>query len=168
MIPLLEPPAVPCARPGRAGPRSTRRSDTSDPLGTLPAHGGLIRTGTADLIGLAVLERESPGQARKSRSGLNRSNRLNKAWSKTPAKRSCTDYGLRSQSRRGSSATAEPPGPKLLSFIPYQGRVMRPNGWHLSRKGADVTKSQLLMSCPPESPVWRANHTMLAGAVREH
>src|SRR5580693_6023546 len=51
---------------GRAGPRSTRRSDMSDPLGTLPAHGGLIRTGTADLIGLAVLERESPGEARKS------------------------------------------------------------------------------------------------------
>jgi hypothetical protein len=36
-----------------------------DLLGTLPAPGGLIRTGTADLIGLAVLERESPGQARK-------------------------------------------------------------------------------------------------------
>ena len=49
----------------------------SDPLGTLPAHGGLIRTGTADLIGLAVLERESPGQARKSRYGLNRSYKLN-------------------------------------------------------------------------------------------
>ena len=58
-------------------PRSTRRSDTSDPLGTLPAHGGLIGTETADPIGLAVLERESPGRARKSRRGLNRSNRLN-------------------------------------------------------------------------------------------
>src|SRR5580700_10410675 len=66
---LGTPPAVPCARLGRAGPRSTRRSDMSDPLGTLPAHGGLIRTGTADPIGVAVLERESPGQARKSRLG---------------------------------------------------------------------------------------------------
>jgi hypothetical protein len=34
----------------------------SDPLGTLPAHGGLIRTGTADPIGLAVSEREGSGQ----------------------------------------------------------------------------------------------------------
>jgi hypothetical protein len=40
----------------------------SDPLGTLPARGGLIRTGTADLTGLAVVERERSGQkARKSR-----------------------------------------------------------------------------------------------------
>src|SRR5579862_223651 len=43
-VPLLELAAVPCARPRRAGPRSTRRSNASDPLGTLPAHGGLVRT----------------------------------------------------------------------------------------------------------------------------
>ena len=63
-------PSWPPQRAGRKDP---------DLLGTLPAHGGLIRTGTADLIGLAVLERESPGQARMSRWGLNRSNKLYKA-----------------------------------------------------------------------------------------
>jgi hypothetical protein len=31
-------------------------------LGTLPARGGLIRTGTAGLIGLAVLRGKAPGK----------------------------------------------------------------------------------------------------------
>jgi hypothetical protein len=63
MIPLLEPR-------GRAlrtavlslAPAAREDSDTSDPLGTLPAHGGLIRTGTADLTGLAVLRGKGPGK----------------------------------------------------------------------------------------------------------
>ena len=61
-----------------ASHRGSGRSDSGLP-GLQPAAVTLIRTGTADLIGLAVLERESPGQARTSRWGLNRSNRLNKA-----------------------------------------------------------------------------------------
>src|ERR1700733_641911 len=35
-------------------------------LGTLPAHGGLIRSGTADPIGLAVWRGKVPGGPRKS------------------------------------------------------------------------------------------------------
>jgi hypothetical protein len=37
---------------------AARGPEPSDPLGTLPARGGLIRTGTADLIGLAVQKGE--------------------------------------------------------------------------------------------------------------
>src|SRR5260370_32759384 len=45
--------------------RRSARVGGSDPLGMLPARGGLIRTGTADLTGLAVQKGEDSGQARK-------------------------------------------------------------------------------------------------------
>jgi hypothetical protein len=85
-VPAPSTPAVPTP-PTKASVAATESTlllmDMDDSsLGTLrpcPAHDRveLIRTGTADLIGLAVLERESPGQARKSRYGLNRSYKLN-------------------------------------------------------------------------------------------
>jgi hypothetical protein len=41
-------------------PQRANRKDPG-PLGTLPAHGGLIRTGTADLIGLAFWRGKASG-----------------------------------------------------------------------------------------------------------
>src|SRR5580693_6729777 len=49
--PLSELTTVPCARLRGAGPRSARRISPR-PLGTLPAHGGLIRTARTGLISL--------------------------------------------------------------------------------------------------------------------
>jgi len=52
MIPLLEPAAVPCARPPQADPPRHARPDGFRPDSARCRHyGGLIRAGTADLIG---------------------------------------------------------------------------------------------------------------------
>src|SRR5580704_8146066 len=76
-IPLLEPRPCPAHGWVELGLRSTRRSHMSDPLGTLPAHGGLIRTERLTRSVLQFWRGKAPGQARKSRSGLNRTNTLN-------------------------------------------------------------------------------------------
>src|SRR6516164_8379375 len=77
-VPLLEPTAVPCAR------LSELASAARGPEGSRPArHAAGSRWPDQDGNGRpdrsCSFERESPGQARKSRWGLNRSNRLNKA-----------------------------------------------------------------------------------------
>ena len=63
MIPLLEPRGR-TLRTGRVKLAPQHASDFfPDPLGTLPAHGGLIRTERLTRSVLQFLERESPGRS---------------------------------------------------------------------------------------------------------
>src|SRR5580704_909236 len=59
-IPLLEPPAVPCARLGRAGPPQHATIAHVRPARHAAGSRWPDQDRTADPIGLAVLERESP------------------------------------------------------------------------------------------------------------
>ena len=65
MIPLGTPRPCPRTAPS-SWPSQHATIGHVRPARHAAGDGGLIRTGTADLIGLAVVEREDPGQARKS------------------------------------------------------------------------------------------------------